>query len=165
MTAKMIRVYGLVALALIGRQAAAGVYTDDLSKCIVKSASTSDQELLVQWMFSMLSLNPAVTPLSTVTSAQRDDYNKKMADLTVRLVAVSCAKEATDAIKYEGGLALQQSFQVLGQVAARSLMSGPGVATGMQSLGKYFAADDRLKVLMKNAGLPEEPTPAAPPAK
>jgi hypothetical protein len=151
--------------ALLCRPAVAGIFSDDLTRCVVKSASPADQELLVQWMFAALSLNPAVKPLTSITPEQRDDYNKKGADLFVRLVAVDCMKQATDALKNGGGASLVQSFQMLGQVAGRSLMNNPEVAQGMQGLNKYLKDDERLKALGKAAGVPEAAAPAAAPAK
>ena len=47
-----------VAAAFTGQNASAGVFADELSKCLVKSSSTDDRVLLVQWMFGALSLHP-----------------------------------------------------------------------------------------------------------
>jgi hypothetical protein len=70
----------MVALILLaglpGPVAQAGVYTDDLSQCLVKSSNGADRLVLVQWIFSALSLHPAVQPLASVTSEQRDAFNE-----------------------------------------------------------------------------------------
>ena len=165
MTRRIFLAAGFVVSALLTQTASAGIYSDDLTRCVVKSASPADQELLVQWMFAALSLNPAVKPLTSITAQQRDDYNKRGADLFVRLVAVDCASAATDALKNEGAPALIQSFQMLGQVAGRSLMSNPEVSKGMQGLNKYLKDDQRLKALSKATGMPDATAPDEPPAK
>jgi len=146
----------LLALMLFGMcslSAKAGVYTDDLSKCLVKSTSTNDRVLLVRWMFAMLALHPAVQPLSSVTAAQRDDASKTAAGLFARLLTADCRKEAVNALKYEGVAAIGASFQVLGQVASRDLMTDPNVSKGMHQLGTDLDGDQKLKDLLKDAGV------------
>ena len=48
-----------------------------------------------------------------------------------------CVDTAKKAIHYEGPLALQQSFQVLGQVASMETFSDPSVLAVMAGLEKY----------------------------
>jgi hypothetical protein len=50
----------------------------------------------------------------------------------------SCEEKARKAVKYEGQIAVQTSFQVLGQVAAQELFSDPDVAALMSGLDKYI---------------------------
>lgn len=161
--AVLCRLLSVAAFALLlGVQGAyAGVYTDDLSKCLVKNSTNDDKVTLVQWMFSAISLHPAVRPFSSFTPAQRDHLNEQTADLFSRLLTVDCRKQAIDALKYEGSAALGSSFQVLGQVAARSLMTDPDVAKAMGGVGSYFEKDQNLKALLKDAAI-SEPNTAAP---
>src|SRR5579872_3179588 len=98
--------------ALYSSSALSGIYTDDLSRCLVSSTSAQDKTMLVQWIFSMLTLNAAVAPLSTVTPEQRDGFNQKAGDLSQRLMLVDCRKQTVEAIKYEGVGAIQASFEV-----------------------------------------------------
>lgn len=133
--------------------AQAGVYSDDLGKCLVKSTDDNDRVLLVQWVFSIFSLNPAVGSLAAVTTAQRDSLNKKAETIFSRLLTGNCRKETIDALKYEGDTAIAASFQVLGQVASRDLMTDPHVAVGMKQFGHYFSGDQKLKALLKDAGI------------
>ena len=55
-----------------------------------------------------------------------------------RLVTVSCRKEASEAIKYEGAVAIQSAFQLLGQVASVAMMNNPAVAGGIGKIAKYI---------------------------
>lgn len=145
-----------VALLLCGvatPRAWAGLYTDALTKCLVQSSDSNDHGMLVQWMFAALSLHPMVAPMSAVTPQQREDANKKVEALFSRLLTYDCRAQALDALKYEGTSAVGASFRVLGQVAARDLMSNSHVAKGIDQLGVYFAADDKFRELLKAAGL------------
>jgi hypothetical protein len=59
--------------------AQAGPYTDDLSRCLIKSTSPDDQVVFMQWMFSAMSLHPAVSGLTSITADQRMAFSKKAA--------------------------------------------------------------------------------------
>lgn len=118
--------------------AVAGPYADELAKCLVKSTTEADKNSLVKWMFAAAALHPAVKPIASVSDEQRDELNRGAARLFERLVAESCRAETQEALKNEGPSTVQAGFQVLGQVAARGLLSDPGVARGLADLGKYL---------------------------
>lgn len=139
-------------VALTAPAASAGIYTDDLSRCLVSSSSDADKTTLVRWMFALITLNPAVQSLSSVTDAQRQAFDKQGAELMQRLVLTDCHSQTVAAVKYEGAGAFQASFQVLGQVAAGGLMSHPAVQAGMQGLTKYID-EDKWKAVAKEAGV------------
>jgi hypothetical protein len=145
-------------VALHGTKARAGVYTDDLSRCLVKSSDSNDRVMLVQWMFTAFALHPAVQPLASITAEQRSSATKKVATLFVRLLTENCRKEAVDAMKYEGEAAIDTSFQVLGGVASRDLMTDPQVSKGMGALGDDLSNEEKLKALLKDAGITEKPS-------
>jgi hypothetical protein len=143
----------LLLLTFNPAKATAGVYTDDLTKCLVKSTSDQDQILLIKWIFAMFALHPAVQPLAAVTADQRDTLDKDGASLMSRLLTENCRQQAIDALKYEGISAVRDSFQVLGQVATRGLMTDPHVTDGMAKLGKYFSEDEKMKKFIKDVGV------------
>jgi len=141
----------VMALALSG-VAHAGVYSDDLGKCLVRSATPTDQTTFVAWAFSAMSAHPAVRQYSNFTEAQRNDLNRSVGKLYERLLTADCHAEAVAALKYEGASSMEQSFSVLGQVAFRGLMSDPAVTKVFTGLGD---AVDKTKIeaLAKEAGL------------
>ena len=140
-----------LAAELYSSLASAGVYTDDLSKCLVNSSGTEDKIALIQWVFSTLTLNPAVASLSSVKPEQRDEFDRKLAEIATRLVLVDCRKQTIDAVKYEGEKSIESSFEVLGNIAARALMSDPTVASGTQGFIKYLD-QSKFQELGKEAG-------------
>src|SRR4029078_10276551 len=97
------------------------------SKCLVRAARTDDRVLLLQWMFAALSLHPAVQPMVSVKSDQRDVSTKKAGVIFSRLLKENCRQESVAALKNEGNSAIGVAFGVLGQVASRDLMSNPNV--------------------------------------
>jgi hypothetical protein len=116
----------------------AGVYTNELTKCIVESTSAEDQIEIVRWMYSLISLHPEVKDMSLITKKQREKFDKQIAEILTKLLTESCVKPTEKAIKYEGDKAIETSFSVLGQVAMRELMSNPKVNAGMAGFTKYI---------------------------
>lgn len=116
---------------------AAGPYTDELSKCLVRSTTTADRALLVQWIFVTLALHPDVKLLVTASDDQRSALNKRSAQLLERLLTDNCVSEARQALRYEGEGAIEASGGVLGRVATRELMTSPSVNNGLVEFGKY----------------------------
>jgi len=151
-------------LALSATSSHAGVYADDLTKCLVGKTGVSDQTVFMQWMFSAMSSAPAVKSMATTTDAQHAQYNRQAADLFSRLILTDCRAESLAVVKYEGVASFEQSFQILGQVASRGLMMDPAVQKQMQQLGSYFD-DGKFRELGKEAGLPDPKPPQAAPQK
>lgn len=125
-------------LLLLNVNVQAGLYTDDLSRCLVSSTSSDDKVSLVKWMFTAASRHPAVSSIASVSDKQLDDMNKEIAELFVKLLTETCKEQAQQAVKYEGQNAIQGGFQVLGQVAAAELFSSPEVSAGMDGLTKHI---------------------------
>ncbi len=119
-----------------GRTFGAGPYADQLSKCLVRSTTSADKSLLVQWLVAMCTLHPDAKWMSNISDARRTELNKNTAGIFERLLTEGCRNEARDAVKYEGEAAIESSFNVLGQVAARELFSNPNVASSMAEFGK-----------------------------
>lgn len=139
--------------------ASAGIYTDDLTRCVVSGASSTDKATLVRWMFSAISANPAVSSMVSLSQSQREANTKAAADLMQRLLLKDCRPQAVTAIKNEGATAIEASFEVLGQVAARDMLSEPHAMAEIQRLGSYTDKVQWAK-LAKEAGVPAPPSDA-----
>jgi hypothetical protein len=133
--------------------ASAGVFSDDMSRCLVRSATREEQTTLIRWMFASLALNPDVASLSAITADQRDEINRKAADMFRRLLLNACHDESVLALKNEGAPAIEVSFSALGQSAARGLMTDPQVVAGLRNLQQLDK--DVFVQLVKDAGLPQ----------
>jgi len=129
---------------ILKQPAYAGPYSDDLTRCIVESTTATDRIEFVKWMFVAMSVHPAVKSLSSTSEEQLESENKKTADLFMRLLTVSCREKAEKAIKYEGNVAIQTSFKILGQISAQELFANPDVAKAINGLEEYFD-EEKLK--------------------
>jgi len=128
---------------LVVQPAMAGPYSDEVSKCLVRSTSETDKNVLVKWIFAAVALHPELKSIAAVSEAERGMLNRNAARLFERLLTETCRVEVQQALKYEGPSTIETSFQVLGQVAARGLFSHPQVAAGVGDLEKAL---DRKKM-------------------
>lgn len=126
--------------ALLSGTASAGVYTDDLSKCLVESTSPDDRTELVKWMFVAASAHPAIGSLANVTPEGIASANKAIGSLFMRLLTESCKDQTQKALRYEGPATIQMSFAVLGQVAGTELFSNPLVVNAMSGIEQHLDA-------------------------
>ena len=143
----------IAVLALCGgvSTAHAGLYTDDLSRCLVEASSKEDKATLVRWIFIALSQNAAISSLSTATEADIEKSNAAVGALFMRLLTDACVDKAKKAIRYEGAAAMQASFEVLGRVASSELFSDPKVSAVMAGLEKHV---DNKKIEALKEGEP-----------
>jgi hypothetical protein len=137
----------------------AGVYADDLTRCLVKSTSAADQQVLVKWVYSALSAHPTVNGYSTLTATQDEAMAKDAGQLMQRLLTVDCRKETRDALKYEGADAFGTAFEALGGAAMSSIMTDPKVAANIARVQSHIDLPAIMAVAAE-AGAPA--TPAAP---
>jgi hypothetical protein len=128
----------LVLGALTNVSALAGVYGDDMAKCLVRSTTEVDRTVFVRWMFAAMALHPDVESMAVISAEQRDAINRDAGALFQRLLTESCRSETQQAIKYEGAPTIQAAFTVFGQVAGRELMLNPHVSQSMAGLAKYL---------------------------
>lgn len=154
--------WGKLAAAALALGAAtpanAGVYSNDLGKCMVAKSSDEDKAVLVRWIFIAISSTPAIKDLANVNEPQRTENAKAVGALIGRLLTVDCRNEAVLGLKYEGAAALQASFAIVGQAAMATLMSSPSVIAGLDAPQKYIDMK-ALNVLFQEAGL--QPPPSA----
>lgn len=145
---KQLRAIVLTLLCLTPITSQAQIYTNDLSRCLVESSTSQDKLTLVRWMFSAMALHPSVRSMAPISDGQRDLANREVADLFMQLTTERCLPQLEKAVKYEGPLALQASFRVLGQVAAQELFASPEVKQGMAGLERHMD-NERLQQILK----------------
>ncbi|MBW8329923.1 MAG: hypothetical protein K0M48_12450 [Thiobacillus sp.] len=136
----MIRALAFASLFSLSLSSHAGLYADDLSRCLVDKTTAADKNALVRWVLTTMTLHPAVRSIAQVSDAERARANRETARLFERLLTESCIEQTRQAAKYEGAAALQTGFQTLGQVAMAELFSDPNVAQGLGELNKLIDA-------------------------
>lgn len=147
----------LVAVLLcssLAHPALASVYSDDLTKCLVRSASTADKMTMVRWAFATLALHPEVRSIASVSDSQRVELNRSVATFFENLLTNSCRSTLQDAVKYEGTNAIQNSFRVLAEVSMREFMTNAEVAKGFGEFVAYINKEKMEKAVGRAAPAP-----------
>ena len=132
--------------------ATAGVFTDDLSRCIVGKATDADKAVLVKWMFAAISKNPSLSGLSSLSEKERDVLNSNAGRLYERLILTDCRSEAVAAVKNEGLDSIGAAGEVLGSAAARQMMSSPEVDKELEKMGAGVS-EEKWKAFAAEAGI------------
>lgn len=140
------------AVLLCAGPAQADPTTDRFGQCLVENASPKDQAALIRWMFVGLSANPLLKSMTTVTPAERETYNRAVAQTFERLVLRDCRAEFIAASKAGGNSALEDAFKFMGERAARQLMSDPAAAKELEQFGAYLD-EEKWVAAMEEAGL------------
>jgi hypothetical protein len=114
-------------VSMLSSPANAGLYTDDLSRCLVSAASPKDKLDLIQWIYAAIGANTSLQSKDKYPPEQIKKIDDDMAQLFESLVLDRCRKQGIDAIRYEGTSALENSFRILGEIAMKELMKDPAV--------------------------------------
>jgi len=133
----------------------AGVFTDDLSRCLVTKASEADRAALVAWMFSAIGSDPRLQKYTTLDRAKRDKIAADAAGVFQHLMVDDCRKEAVAALKADGEDSIKDAFGQLGLATTQELFQSPEAQQELDSLGKGFDPE-KLKALGREAGIAPE---------
>ena len=111
----------------------------ELQACVVAAAGPDDNRPLVQWMFSAIALHPDLQDLSQVSDERREQANRAMGELMVRLLTVDCADHARQAFRDgSADAALGAAFGHVGQMAGEGLFADPRVAAEASGLIRHI---------------------------
>ena len=152
-----LKIWLMVVLTAVATAAHAGPFTDEMSKCLVKSTSEADKTLLIKWIFAAMATHPDVKALSGVTPEKGEQLNKETAKLVMRLLTQSCKTETRQAVEFEGEDTFKASFGILGQVAMQGLMANGEVSNYFSGFEKHLNAKELQRALGKKQTEPAIP--------
>ena len=147
----MWRLVLLAPLLFAASTAQAGVYEDDLSKCMISKSTDEDKAGLIRWTYGLMSFSPIVKDLTAITKAQHKKLDLVVAGSFERLLFSACRSEAIAALKYEGKGTWANSFGTLAEAAFQSLKNDPVV----NAVPEPFSANiskEKVEALAKEAG-------------
>lgn len=131
----------ICAIALLSANiapASAGLYTDDLSRCLVEKSTKEDKATLVNWVVAAITQHPSVAVVGKTSAADLEKVNTAAGALFMRLLTESCVEQTKKALKYEGPSAMQTSFGVLGQVATADIFGDANVQSVLSRLESHM---------------------------
>lgn len=148
----------LTAGILAAAPSGAGPYSDDLTKCMVRTSTPADRAQFIRFLFSAIAQHPDVSSMANISPKQMESTLKSTSELIQRLLLQSCRAEAQQAIHYEGTEAIFLGFQSYGQAMAAELFGNPIVAAKMKDFNKYLDVD-KFKAFAADSA---RPTPKKP---
>lgn len=132
--------------------ASAGVFQDDLSRCLISKASAADRTIMARWMFSAVSSGSALKGMSTLTDADRLAHNQAMGKVFSRLLVQDCRAQLMAALKNEGPTTIPGASEALGQAVGTMLFSSPEAVEELNSFANFLDVEGLGKVA-EQAGL------------
>jgi len=128
----------IIGCFLFSVPAEAGPYTDKMAVCLVDNTTKAEQYTLIRWTVWSYGHHPKVADLVELDQSREEKTQRDMANLFSTLMTERCASETREAFRQEGQSAIEGAFNVLGQVAARELISAPAVNKSMTKFEKYL---------------------------
>lgn len=149
---------GVLLGAAMPAAASASIYTDDLARCLASSATPSDRQAFLRWMFAMMAANPRIKDMAKITDAESEGLNRQAAQLFQRLMLNDCRQQSLNAIKYDGPSSIVSASETLGRIAMGDLMAAPETSAYMGRMDSYLDKE-KWEAFGKEAGRPM-PAPA-----
>lgn len=116
------------AVAALTGPAAAGVYGDDLGRCLVSKTPEDEQLNFLAFAAVAMAQHPAVQPYTQTSTAHLEELQGKAAKVLEVAMTETCRTEAVAAIRFEGPIAVSTALQTFGMAAMRNLTLHPAVA-------------------------------------
>jgi len=123
-----------------------GPYQDSLSKCIVEKTTKEEKNLLMKWMFVIISEHPSIPENYKISNKDKVLSDIDMANLVMNIFHRHCTTEAKRAYKYEGENSVAESFRLLGEVAMRNLMNNDDVNIAVGRFTNYIDEEDFMSI-------------------
>ena len=112
-----------------------------LGGCMVDSLTGKERKKMATWIFFAMSAHPEIQQFSKVDQGTRDGIDQYIAGLITRLMTENCPDETKAALQ-ESSLAIQNAFQLVGQVAMQELMASQEVNIAISNFEKYLDQND-----------------------
>lgn len=114
--------------------------SEALSTCLAENTTGKERKEFARWMFAAMSTHPALSDMSAITPAIREQSNRNMGQMVTRLLAVDCVAQTKAAAK-EGRASMGAAFKTLGELAMQELMSNPAVGSAIGSFEKHLDSE------------------------
>jgi hypothetical protein len=113
-----------------------GAPTNQLGSCMVDSLNGKERKQLARWIFFAIAAHPEINSFSNVTQNDLDTTDEIIGKLITRLLVKDCPEELKAANR-ANPLAVQQSFELVGQVAVQELMNDEHVLQAITNYSRY----------------------------
>lgn len=118
--------------------------TQKLGNCLIDQLNGKERKTLARWVFFSMGAHPEISEFLSVSSVERNKTDKYVGELITRLLVKDCPTETVKAVK-ENPRAVEQSFQLVGEVAMQELMNNEQT---MKAISNYVQYTDQKALQM-----------------
>jgi hypothetical protein len=126
----------------------AGIFTDDLSRCLVIKTTDDEKIRMVRWFIAALGQHTEIRDIVSINTDAIEQVNREMGNTVNVLFFERCSTEANTAIKNEGEQSIVDAFKVIGGVAARTAMQNDAVNEAVESYIPYVDMEKLEEMLL-----------------
>lgn len=114
----------------------------DLGPCMIDALNGKERKQLAKWIFFAIAAHPDINSYLNATADDISESDEQIGKLITRLLTSDCPDQLR-AVGQKDPLALQKSFELVGQVAMQELMTNKNV---MQAITNYAQYADQEKI-------------------
>ncbi len=116
--------------------AQAATPTQELGRCLVDTLNGKERKGLAKWIFFSMAAHPEIAGYANATPAVIEQSDRYVGGLITRLLTDDCPNE----LRLAHGAnpqAIEQAFELVGQVAMQELMNNPAVMRTLTNYSKF----------------------------
>ncbi|QGP79009.1 hypothetical protein [Sphingobium sp. CAP-1] len=118
-----------------------------LGECMVLKSTGADRLVVARWFLTAIASAPQAQGVATLTPGKKDEFDKGMAAIFTRLMAVDCADQARPLFRSKDEAGFRVAGEALGRVAMSELLSNPQASAALEAYTKYLRQEDFKAVL------------------
>jgi hypothetical protein len=143
----------VIAFCLVASPVYSDEVTDKLGGCMVDALNGKERKQLAKWIFFAIAAHPEIKSYSNATPQNIAETDEVVGKLITRLLTNDCPEELKAANR-TNPMALQQSFELVGQVAMQELLNDQSV---IKAITNYVQYTDLEKINMLLIDRPGDP--------
>jgi hypothetical protein len=121
-------------------------FTDKLGGCMVDALNGKERKQLAKWIFFAIAAHPEIKSYLKATAQNIAETDESIGKLITRLLIDDCPEELKAAYR-TNPQALQQPFELLGQVAMQELLTDQSVTKAITNYVQYTDLE-KINLLM-----------------
>ncbi|WP_210394617.1 hypothetical protein [Motiliproteus sediminis] len=120
--------------------------SQQLGTCLIDSLNGKERKELAKWIFISMAAHPEISPYANISNADINATDSYVGTLITRLLTEDCAAQLRSANNTDPR-AIQQAFELVGQVAMQELMTHQRVGNALTGYAQY-ADMDKINVVL-----------------
>lgn len=138
----------LLAGLIISAPTISDTSVSDLGSCLTDALNGKERKRLAKWIFFAIAAHPEIKSYSNITAKNINDSDEYVGKLITRLLTGDCPDKLNAAYKSDP-LAIEKSFELVGQVAMQELLANQNVTKAITNYGQYADQEKIGSILLK----------------